>query len=96
MRRRGAVAVSALRGFALGCALVAVAWLASGRLAAPYAYDKAPPGFVYAAADLTFDGGATRQYRLIVIASDDGLPYTVRVNHGTYARFTETLGRGWP
>lgn len=59
-------------------------------------YNIAPPGMVMGAADITLDGGDTRQYRLAIRAFDDGFPYIVRVDKETYDFYTEQLGRTWP
>lgn len=73
----------------------AVVFTASVRPDEP-CYCEAPAGMVWGAADITLDGGATREYRLIIKAQDDGLPYTVRVDKDKYDRMTRNLGVNWP
>jgi hypothetical protein len=89
---RAAVA-GACAGFALS-SLVALA-VFIGTLAPP-CYCVAPLGMVWGAADITLDGGKTREYRLVIRADDDNMPYTIRVDKATYDHFTEQLGKTWP
>lgn len=89
------------RASTLGMTTQTVLWFVMAYLAFTTApplpsYDVAPAGIVLGAADGPL-GTETHQYRLIVRASDDFLPYTVRVDEATYRYYTESnLGRSWP
>lgn len=82
----------ACAGFALSSLIALAVFI--GTLAPP-CYCVAPLGMVWGAADITLDGGVTREYRLVVRAYDDNLPYTVRVDKATYDWYTETLGKDY-